>query len=154
MCAHYGFLGRIASTDAMPSRIAQDGDDARTTACASAMRLLMGSHVRCALLHCTGPSAKHSVHTARAARMDIVRPTGHARASQASLATCATSARRAYSEMLVPWRAAWTTPATGTEHATLQAHAYAKRGSRDRIARYAAQAEDGAWSVSKSADGT
>ena len=154
MFARWGFLGRIASTDAMPSRIAQDGDDARMTACASAMCLLMGSHVRCALRHGTGPSAKHSVHTARAARMDIVRPTGHARASQASLATCATSARRAYSEMLVPWRAAWTTPATGTEHATLQAHAYAKRGSRDRIARYAAQAEDGAWSVSKSADGT
>ena len=85
----------------MPSRIAQDGDIARTMACASAMRLLMGSHVRCALRHGTGPSAKHSVHTARAARMDSVRPTGHVRASQASLATCATSARRAYSEMLV-----------------------------------------------------
>ena len=154
MFARWGFLGRIASTDAMPSRIAQDGDDARRTACASAMRLLMVSHVRCALRHCTGPSAKHSVHAARAARMVIVRPTGHARASPASLATCATSAQRAYSEMHVPLRAAWTTPATGTEHATLQGHACAMRGSRDRIARYAPQAEDGAWSVSRSADGT
>ena len=154
MCVQEGFLGRIASTAAMPSRIAQDGDDARRTARASAMRLLMGSHVGCALRHCTGPSAKHSVHTARAARMDTVRPTGHVRASPASLATCATSAQRAYSEMLVPWRAAWTTPATGTEHATLQAHAYARRGSRGRTARCAPQAEDGAWSVSKSADGT
>ena len=154
MFARWGFLGRIASTDAMSSRIAQVGDDARRTAFASAMRLLTGSHVRCALRHCTGPSAKHSVHGARAARMDIVRPMGHARVSPASLATCATSAQRAYSEMIVPRRAAWTTPATGTEHATLQAHACAMRGSRDRIARYALQAEDGAWSVSKSADGT
>lgn len=153
MCVHEGLLGRIASTDAMPSRIALDGGIAPRKECASAMRLLMVSHANCALRHSTGPSAKDSVQTACAATMDGVQPTGHARASRASLATCATSARRASLEMLVPWRAAETTPVTGTEHATLQAHAYAKRGSRDRIARYAAQAEDGAWSVSKSADG-
>ena len=36
------------------------------------------------------------------------------------------------------WRAAEMTPATGTERATLPpAHAYAKRGSRDRTVRHA-----------------
>ena len=83
-----------------------------------------------------------------------MRPTGLARASQASLATGVTPARRACSEMIARWHAAGMTPATGTERATLQAHVYAKRGSRGRTVRYAIRAEDGAWSVSKSAAGT
>ena len=103
---------------------------------------------------CTEPSASPNAHAARAARMAFVRPTGLARASQASLATGVTPVRWACSEMIARWHAAGMTPATGTERATLQAHAYAKRGSRGRTVRYAIRAEDGAWSVSKSAAGT
>ena len=103
-------------------------------------------------MDCMGLNARD---VARAARMVFARPTGLARASQASRATGVTPARRACSEMNVRWHAAGMIPATGTERATLQAYAYAKRGSRDRTVRYATQAEeDGAWSVSKSADGT
>ena len=154
--ARWGSQGRIASTCVMPRRIAQGGDDAPCWAVASATRPLMGCHARCVLQRCTEPSARHNARTARAARMAFVRPTGLARASQASLATGVTPVRRACSEMIARWHAAGMTPATGTERATLPpAHAYAKRGSRDRTVRYATQAEeDGAWSVSKSAAGT
>ena len=106
------------------------------------------------LTGCMGLSASYNARAACAARTAFVRPTGLARASQASLATGVTPARRACSEMIVRWHAAGMTHATGTELATLQAHAYAKRGSRDRTARYATRAEEWAWSVSKSADGT
>ena len=152
--ARWGSQGRIASTCVMPRRIVQGGDDAPCWAVASATRPLMGSHARCVLQRCTEPSARPNARTARAAGMAFVRPTGLARASQASLATGVTPARRACSEMIARWHAAGMTPATGTERATLQAHVYAKRGSRDRTVRYAIRAEDGAWSVSKSAAGT
>ena len=152
--ARWGSQGRIASTYVMPRRIAQGGDDAPCWAVASATRPLMGCHARCVLQRCTEPSARHNAHPARAAGMAFVRPTGLARASQASLATGVTPVRRACSEMIARWHAAGMTPATGTERATLQAHAYAKRGSRGRTVRYAIRAEDGAWSVSKSAAGT
>ena len=152
--ARQGFQGTIASTGVMPRRIAQGGDDARSSGVASATRPFKERHARCVLQHCMESSARRSAHTGRAARMAFVQPTGLARASQASLVTGATSAWRACSEMIVRWRAAGMTPATGTERATLQAHAYARQGSRDRTARYATRAEDGVWGVSKSADGT
>ena len=138
----------------MPRRIAQDGDDALSSAYASAMRPFRVRLARCVMHRSTEPSARHNARTARAARMAFVRPTGLARASQASLATGVTPVRWACSEMIARWHAAGMTPATGTERATLQAHAYAKRGSRGRTVRYAIRAEDGAWSVSKSAAGT
>ena len=135
--ARWGSQGRIASTCVMPPRIAQGGDDAPCWAVASATRPLMGCHARCVLQRCTEPSARPNARTARAAGMAFVRPTGLARASQASLATGVTPARRACSEMIARWHAAGMTPATGTERATLQAHVYAKRGSRDRTVRHA-----------------
>ena len=138
----------------MPRRIAQDGDDALDSACASAMRGFRGSHANHVMNPSTEWSAKHNARPGRAARMAFVRPTGLARASQASLAPGVTPAWRACSEMIVRLRAAGMTPAMGTECATLQAHAYARQGSRDRTARYATRAEDGVWGVSKSADGT
>ena len=80
----------------MPRRIAQDGDDALSSAYASAMRPFRVRLARCVLQRCTEPSARHNARTARAARMAFVRPTGLARASQASMATSVTSAWLAY----------------------------------------------------------
>ena len=51
----------------MPNRIAQDGDDAPSTACANAMHLGVGWHAKCVSERFTEPSAKRNARVRRAA---------------------------------------------------------------------------------------
>ena len=53
----------------MPSRIAQDEDDALMTACANAMHPGMGRHAKCVSHRSTEPSAKRN---ARPRRVEMV----------------------------------------------------------------------------------